>query len=154
MVLEQWLRTTIPASHVVLIEDDWLDLRDAPFHVLRVKDLRWALDPDRLALSAADLIVVPEPHFRHPGLERLALVQEVKADRSFGGNLGFDYRVYTAPRRAPAGAVEVRLSDPDASGMLGEEWTRRNARGWQLPSGGGTVFLPPPVRDEVTLELD
>lgn len=156
MVLEDWLRATAPASHVVLVEDDWLDLRDAPFHVLRVRDLRWALHPERLALPAADLIVVPETHFSRAGLERLALVKEVRADRSFGGNLGYDYRVYAAPRRAPAGAVDVRLSDPGAAGMLGEEWTRagRNARGWQLPPGGGTVFLPPPARDEVTLELD
>ncbi|HEX7087111.1 MAG TPA: glycosyltransferase family 39 protein [Vicinamibacterales bacterium] len=154
MVLEDWLHATIPASHVVLLEDDWLDLRDAPFHVLRVKDLNWALSPDRLAMSAADLIVVPEPYFSHADLGQLALVKEVKADRSFGGNLGHDYRVYTAPRRAPADAVDVRLSDPGAAVMLGEEWTRRHARGWRLPSGGGTVFLPPPVREEVTLELD
>jgi hypothetical protein len=43
-------------------------------------------------------VVVPETLFDHSVLRQLALLHREEADRSFGGNLGFDYRVYEVPR--------------------------------------------------------
>jgi hypothetical protein len=156
-VLEGWLRRSIPRGNVVLLEQGWLDLRDADFTVMRVPDLKWVLAPGEYALSAADWIVVPEPHYGNPSLGRMALMQQVTADqRSFLGNMGYDYRVYVTPRLAPVRTIDVRLDDAAAMPMLGWEWdpNPRGQNGLLLPDGGASLFLPPLLNGEAAIQLD
>lgn len=156
-VLESWLRDRVPAGNTVLLEDGWLDLREAPFGVMRVPNLAWVLAPGRNALAAADWVVVPETHFGNPALTSLALMKQVAADqRSFGGNLGFDYRVYVTPRLAPVEVVDLALDDPAAAPALGSEWETASdgQPGRLLPDRSAALYLPPPAHDEVSIEVD
>ena len=157
MVLERWLQQSVPSGDVVLLEQGWLDLRDAAFSVLRVPDLEWALGPGEYALSAADWIVVPETHYSNTALGRLVLLKTVEAEqRSFGGNLGYDYRVYVPPRLAPVQRVDLNLDDESVQPMLGWEWDRRagGSPGRLLPDRGARLFVPPLAPREVTIALD
>lgn len=157
IVLEQWLRRSIPRGDVVLLEQGWLDLPDVPFSVVRVPDLEWVLGPGAYALSAADWIVVPEPHYGNPALGRLVQMQQVTADqRSLFGNLGYDYRVYVTPRLTPVQRVDVQLDDPAARPMLGWEWNpdARGQRGLLLPDRGASIFVPPLAQHDAAIALD
>jgi 4-amino-4-deoxy-L-arabinose transferase-like glycosyltransferase len=156
-VLEGWLRQTVPAGHVVLIEQGWLDLRGAAFSVMRVPDLRTVPGPGEYELSAADWIVVPETHYALPSLQRLALLHQVVADqRSFLGNLGYDYRVYVTPRLSPIESLDVALDAAAARPMLGWEWdaTPGGGPGLRLPDRGASLFVPPLVSADAEVRID
>jgi 4-amino-4-deoxy-L-arabinose transferase-like glycosyltransferase len=156
-VLEAWLRQTVPAGQTVLLEQGWLDLRGVEFSVMRVPDLRTVLGPAEYELSAADWIVVPETHYADPSLRRLALMHQVVADqRSFRGNLGYDYRVYVTPRLPPVASIDVSLEAAAAQPMLGWEWDRnpRGGPGLLLPDRGASMFVPPLATDEAAIRLD
>jgi hypothetical protein len=156
VLLERWLREHVDARHVVLIEDGWLDLRDVRFGVLRVPDLGWALAPNRHAIEAADWIVVPETAFARvpPGLVPVFSLDATP--RTFGGRLGFDYRVYTAPRTAPALSAEVALDAPESETWVGWRWGApvAPAQGRVVPERQGWVFVPAVASSRATLALD
>jgi 4-amino-4-deoxy-L-arabinose transferase-like glycosyltransferase len=155
-VLEGWLRQAIPAGDAVLLENGWLDLRGAPFTVLRVPDLSQVLRSDSYALSSADWIVVPETHFAYPALRRLTLVQHVDAQpRSLGGHMGYDYRVYAAPRLPPVTEFELQLDASAATPALSPEWAAADGgRGRRLPRGGARLYVPPMTRDRIAVTVD
>jgi hypothetical protein len=46
-------------------------------------------------LAGCELLVVPEPLFKHPTLGGLSLVKRFEAGQSFAGNTGIDYEVYS-----------------------------------------------------------
>jgi 4-amino-4-deoxy-L-arabinose transferase-like glycosyltransferase len=156
VLLESWLREHVKADQVVLTEDGWLDLRDARFGVVRVPDLGWALAANRHAGAAADWIVVPETAFsRVPaGLVQLHAVEATT--REFFGHLGFDYRVYAAPRIAPATAAEVALAAPDAAAWLGWSWAgpAGSPQGRVVPERQGWLFVPPVASASPALTFD
>jgi hypothetical protein len=155
-VLEAWLRQTIPAGDAVLLEEGWLDLRGAPFTVVRVPDLSQVLRSDSYALSSADWIVVPETRFAYPALQRLTLIEQVEAQpRSLGGHMGYDYRVYAAPRLPPVTEFELQLDAQGAAPALGPEWAAGDGnRGRRLPRGGARLFVPPMTRDRISVTVD
>jgi 4-amino-4-deoxy-L-arabinose transferase-like glycosyltransferase len=155
-VLEAWLRRKIPAGEAVLVEDGWLDLRGSAFTVVRVPDLGKVLHQDGYALSAADWIVVPETRFANTTLRGLRLVQQVDAQpQTFGGHMGYDYRVYAAPDLAPVGKFELRLDAPDASAALGNGWPDHDGKpGRRLPRTGATVYAPPISHANASLTVE
>ncbi len=155
-VLEVWLRERIPARDAVMVENGWLDLRDARFTVIRVPDLARALRPGSYAMAAADWIVVPETHFANPTLRELRLVERVDArPHVLGGHAGYDYRVYAAPKLAPVGAFDLQFDAPDADRALGPEWEATSrGTGRSLPRGGGRVYLPPMTAGSVMLTIE
>lgn len=145
-IVEEWLRER-PAGGRVLLGEGWLDLKDSALVVRRVRDLGAALGGGLNMLAAHDWIVVPEPFFRHPGLKRLSFVTRVRADqRSFGGNVGYDFEIYAPPPLpSAAGPMEVAFGSADADVYLGTEWeaARADRPGRALPARGGSVYLPP-----------
>jgi len=155
-MLESWLAKRVVPGQVVLAENGWLDLGGAPFRVMRVPDLHWALGAGRQALGAADLVVVPEPNFADPGLAGLPLVGTITAtQRAFGGHLGFDYRVYAVPALAPTETVDLSLGDETAVAALGWGWDRRaRGPGLPLPDRSAAVYAPPLTRTDATLDID
>jgi hypothetical protein len=155
-VLEAWMRDRIPARDVVLLENGWLDLRGAPFTVVRVPDLAYVLRPGSYAMAAADWIVVPETHFANPVLHGLRLIERVNAQpQTLGGHAGYDYRVYAAPKLAPVAAFDLRPDAPDAAPALGQEWAATDrGPGRRVPRTGGRVYLPPMASDRVTVTID
>jgi hypothetical protein len=155
-VLEAWLREKIPPRDVVLLENGWLDLRGAAFTVVRVPDLAQVLRPGNHALSTADWVVVPETHFANPTLRGLRLIDRVDAQpQTLGGHMGYDYRVYAAPRLAPVNAFELLFDGPDAPAALGPEWAPLDGRrGRRVPRTGGRVYAPPMAHERTTLTLD
>ncbi|HEX5473707.1 MAG TPA: glycosyltransferase family 39 protein [Vicinamibacterales bacterium] len=94
---EAWLRR-VPKGTVVLAGAQWLDLRSTDLVVRRVPDLGAALQAGGPPIAQANLVVVPEPDFANPGLKSLILVRTFHAKTSFGGNLGYDYRIYAVPQ--------------------------------------------------------
>jgi len=124
---------------------------------MRVPDLRTVLGPAEYELSAADWIVVPETHYADPSLQRLALMHQVVADqRSFRGNLGYDYRVYVTPRLSPVESVDVPFDAATTRPMLGWEWDPdpRGQPGLLLPDRGASLFVPPLVHDDTRVRID
>jgi 4-amino-4-deoxy-L-arabinose transferase-like glycosyltransferase len=97
-LVETWLRQHVPPGSTVVVEQHWLDLRDEPFTVRRVPDVRALLDGGIEPLAGAGWLVVAEPQFGHPALKRLGLVQRFHAGQGFGGNLGYDYEIYSIPQ--------------------------------------------------------
>ncbi len=97
VLVESWLRQHVAPGSTVVIEQHWLDLRDVPFTVRRVVDIRALLDNGIEPLAGARWLVVAEPQFGHPALKRLGLVQRFHAGQGFGGSLGYDYEVYAVP---------------------------------------------------------
>ncbi len=93
-----WLRENARPGSLLLLPRNWLDIGDAPFEIRRVRNLGAVLDQGIEQIGGCDWVVVPEPLFEHPALRQLNLLHRVDADRTFGGNLGFDYRVYEVPK--------------------------------------------------------
>ena len=140
--LEAWLAAR-PAGERVLAERGWLKVpKDGP-RVQRVGDLGKTLESSVHALSAADWIVVPEPLFTHPALKRLSLARRFSANHGFGGNVGYDFNVYTPPRLPPMPTpIDIRLDSADAAPLLGADWGSSAGPGRELPTAGASVFLP------------
>ena len=99
-----WMRENARPGSLVLIPRGWLDIDEAPFVIRRARDLRAVLDQGIGQIGGCDWVVVPETLFEHPALRQLGLLHRVDADRTFGGNLGFDYRIYEVPRIPTDGA--------------------------------------------------
>jgi hypothetical protein len=98
-VVAAWLRRHA-SGKTVLLEDGWLDLADSDVRTRRVRNLTETLDYPLRELSEYELVLVPETHFAHPRLKEMYLVHRVKSDqRSFGGNMGYDFDVYALPKQ-------------------------------------------------------
>jgi 4-amino-4-deoxy-L-arabinose transferase-like glycosyltransferase len=96
-LVEAWIREHADPGTVVLLGRGWLDPGDTSLVLRRVPNLARALDAGIEALGGCDWIVVPETVFGHPALRHLMLLRRFEADRSFGGNLGYDYEIYAVP---------------------------------------------------------
>ena len=95
--VEHWVRDHADGATVIVIEDKWLDLSDAPATVRRVPDLSALLDGGVERLAGANWVIVPEPNFGHPTLKRLGFVERFHADTTFAGSVGYDYEIYAIP---------------------------------------------------------
>lgn len=154
-LVERWLRERPPGQRVLLGEG-WLDLDGGPLVVRRVPDLAAALSGSLHQLAANDLVVVPEPYFRTPGLKRLAFVTRVAADqRSFGGNMGYDFEIYSPPRLPPSDApLEIRFDGTAPADVLGPSWRGTAPDGAPLPPTGASLYLPPRSRRTATVRIE
>ena len=92
---EDWIRQHAAPGSKVLLEVNWLDLKGASIEVHRAASLRTVLDAGIERLAGCQLVIVPEPLFRHPTLGKLDLMKRFEAGQSFGGNTGIDYEVYS-----------------------------------------------------------
>jgi branched-subunit amino acid transport protein len=92
---EEWIREHAPPGSELLLEANWLDLKGSSVEVHRTPSLRTVLDGGIERLAGCELLVVPEPLFKHPTLGGLSLVKRFEAGQSFAGNTGIDYEVYS-----------------------------------------------------------
>jgi 4-amino-4-deoxy-L-arabinose transferase-like glycosyltransferase len=99
-LVETWLRQHTTREQSVLVEEGWLDLAAARCRVHRVGDLNRWLAGGLPGLAADDLVVVSRLEFDNPTLANLHLVQQFHASRKFGGEVGFDFRIYSVPKSA------------------------------------------------------
>jgi hypothetical protein len=97
-LVEAWVQQHAPAGSVVVLENQWLDLRASAATVRRVPDLAVLLDGGVGQFAGANWVVVPEPNFGHPTLKRLGFVQRFHSEQSFGGHPGYDFEVYAVPQ--------------------------------------------------------
>ena len=107
--VEHWVRDHATRGTVIVIEDKWLDLSDAPAMVRRIPDLSALLDGGVEPLAGANWVIVPEPNFGHPTLKRLGFVERFHADTGFAGSVGYDYEIYAIPAIP---GVTARASSP------------------------------------------
>jgi hypothetical protein len=154
-LVERWLRERPPGERVLLGEG-WLDLDGGPLAVRRVPDLAAALSGSLHQLAANDLVVVPEPYFRTRGLERLLFVARVAADqRSFGGNMGYDFAIYAPPKLPPSdGPLEIRFDGTASADVLGPSWRGTAPEGAPLPPTGASLYLPPRSRRTASMRIE
>jgi hypothetical protein len=97
VLAEAWIQEHATPGTVALLGQGWLDLRGTQVLAQRVPNLSAALDRGIAQLGGCDWVIVPETVFEHPTLRQLGVLQSFYADRSFGGNLGIDYKVYRVP---------------------------------------------------------
>ena len=156
-LVETWLQEQASPSDLVLLPDGWLDLAGSDLRLHRVPDLTPVLSGGLHQLYAHDWIVVPETDFAKVNPRRLVLARSFLLDPTFGGNQGFDFRVYATPSLPPTRAtVDFQLGEDDSWRFLGLEWNADDTGepGLPLPANGATLFLPPLVHDEILIELD
>jgi hypothetical protein len=157
-LVEAWLRQNASPGDSVLLEIHWLQLGDSELRVKRVESLSAVLGAGLYQLFATNWIVVPETHFGNPNLRRLSFVRRFRADQSaLGGNMGYDFEVYAAPKVAPSiDRADVRLDAPEAAPFLGSEWRPDDtlAPGLRLPPFGASLFLPAMARPAIDVELE
>ena len=77
----------------------WLDLAGSQIEVRRVDDLKKALDGGLDAFNGAQMVVVPEPYFSHPTLQKLGFLNRIHVAWRFGSGTGYDYEFYAVPQR-------------------------------------------------------
>ena len=145
----QWIRERATARDVVLVEEGWLDLEGLSARVRRVPRLADVFAGGRYQLFANDWIVVPETRFDRFNVRRLTLVQEVLVERGFGGNQGYDFRIYRSPKPVTVQApMEVQLGTDSALPFLGLGWSREaQDDGLPFPLMGASMFVPPVGQD-------
>ena len=157
-LVEAWLRENTSPGDVVLLEIHWLKVEESNFRVERVAELPVVLQGGLYRLLANNWVVVPEPYFGNPALRRLSFVRRFHADQSaWGGNLGYDFEVYAAPKAPPSIAgADVALDTAEAAPFLGDEWRHDDsgAPGLRLPPGGASLFLPAVARPSIDIELE
>lgn len=154
-LVETWLAQHA-AGRTVLLEDHWLDLRGTTVKVNRVADLPTAIAGGLYALGANDYIVIPEIHFGAPPLRRLQFVQRIAADqRSWTGNLGYDFEIYATPTVPALDRDDVRLGAAAAAPYFGAEWGPSDdaTAGVVVPAPGAALYLPPLTHPNVRLVL-
>ena len=157
-LVEAWLRDNTSPGDVVLLEVHWLKVEESAFRVKRVAELPVVLQGGLYRLLANNWVVVPEPYFGNAGLRRLSFVRRFHADQSaWGGNMGYDFEVYAAPKAPPSIAgADVALDTAEAAPFLGDEWRPDDsgAPGLRLPPGGASLFLPAVARPSIDIELE
>jgi hypothetical protein len=94
---EAWIREHASPGTAALVGQGWLALTDTPVVARRVPNLGAVLDAGIEQLGGCNWVIVTEDHFEHPTLRPLGVLARFDADRSLGGNLGIDYRVYGVP---------------------------------------------------------
>ena len=157
-LVEAWLQENTSPGDVVLLEIHWLKLEESKLRIKRVEELPVVLKGGLYQLFANNWVVVPEPYFGNPALRRLSFVRRFHADQSaWGGNMGYDFEVYAAPKAPPSIAgADVALDTPEAAPFLGDEWRPDDsgAPGLRLPPGGASLFLPAVARPSIDIELE
>jgi 4-amino-4-deoxy-L-arabinose transferase-like glycosyltransferase len=157
-LVEAWLKENTSPADVVLLEIHWLKLDDSTLRIKRVEELPVVLQGGIYRLFAHNWVVVPEPYFGNPALRRLSFVRRFHADQSaWGGNMGYDFEVYAAPKAPPSIAgADVALDTAEAAPFLGEEWRPDDSGnpGLRLPPGGASLFLPAVARPIIDVELE
>ena len=97
VLAQAWIREHATPGTVALVGQGWLDLTQTPVVAQRVPNLGAVLDGGIEQLGGCNWIIVTEGLFEHPTLRPLGVLASFEAKRSFGGNLGVDYRVYSVP---------------------------------------------------------
>ena len=99
---------------------------------------------------------MPETRFDRFNVRRLTLVQEVLVERGFGGNQGYDFRIYRSPKPVTVQApMEVQLGTDSALPFLGPGWSREaQDDGLPFPLMGASMFLPPVGQDPFRIWLE
>ena len=157
-LVEAWLQEHASPGDSVLLEIHWLNLEGSSLRITRVEELPAVLNAGLYQLFSHSWIVVPEPYFGNPALRRLSFVRRFHADPSaWGGNMGYDFEVYAAPKVPPSiDRADVRLDTAEAAPFLGHEWRPDDsgAPGLRLPPAGASVFLPASSRPAIAFELE
>jgi hypothetical protein len=156
-LVEAWLRDHAADGDRVLLEEGWLDLEGTGLRLNRVPRLAAVLNGEIYPLYYNDWVVVPERDMRRRKLERLRLAANFRPDRSFAGNIGYDFAVYAVPRLRPVqDPIDFTLDQDEAKKYLGNEWPvpERGSVGRQLPGRGARVYLPPLGYTEARLEIE
>ncbi len=96
---EVWIRDHARPGTVVVLGRGWLDVAGSQIEVRRVDDLKKALDGGLDALNGAQMVVVPEPYFSHPTLQKLGFLDRIHVAWRFGSGTGYDYEFYAVPQR-------------------------------------------------------
>jgi hypothetical protein len=94
VIAESWLAGIAAKGDRVVAEVGVLDLSHSGLDVVRVDNLREALQRNGADVRNARWIVVQEQQFGIPELSNLLQVKQFVASMAFGGNAGLDVRVY------------------------------------------------------------
>ena len=62
-------------------------------------ELASVLDGGLDSLNGAQMVVVPEPYFNHPTLQKLGFLDRIHVAWRFGSGTGYDYEFYAVPQR-------------------------------------------------------
>lgn len=139
---------------MVLAENRWLDLSGMGVQSRRPRRLSALLNGGRFELYTHDWIVVHEAQADNPNLDRLRFRQRFLPDYTFGGNVGFDFYVYTPPPLPPpTEGIEFEVG-PGARPFLGSAWRlRAGETSVEVPPDGASLFLPPVAGEKLHVRV-